>query len=204
MSHCWNTGFRGASVCGETTLVISNSVVQHFEWQRFGLKIHTHEHCLPRGMEQCIVSIKVSLTGQYEFPENSHLVSAVFWFQCKPPCKFMKPITIEIQHCATSENFADLSFVKASCTPKQLPYMFNQLHEGSFSRHTSYGVLELNSFSGLAVTQKGSMDREYSARLFYSTHQPENPTTIDFVVTWNTKAHINVSAFISSHEHINL
>ena len=182
-------------------MVLSNSEYQRqVTWEGFGLKLFIEEDCLPAGITQCILSIQASLAGQYEFPENSRLMSAIFWLRCEPTCKFTKPITIEIQHCANLKNVTDLNlnFVRAFCSPKQLPYSFKPLG-GDFTRHSSYGVIKLNSFSGLAITQKGSDERQYCSKLFYlsdyfSSHR------IDLVITWDTETHLNV--LLHSYSHI--
>ena len=167
---------------------------QTFFWKDYGLMLRIQEGSLPAGMNQCTIAIVVSIAGLYQFPENSHLVSGVFWFRCEPSCKFMKPLSMEIQHCARPENISKLHFVKASCSQKSLPYTFQQQRGGRFTKRD--GILELESFSGGAITQEGSEDREYIARLFYL-----NPTTskcfIDMVVTWNLKAHLSVSDTLS-------
>ena len=188
----WN--LRGVEVHGEKTIVIYSSHALLFTWEGFGLKLHIQEGSLPAGMEQCILQIKASLAGQYEFPENSHLVSAIFWLRCETVYKFTKPITVEIQHCAKSENIRNLKFIRAVCSQKQLPYTFKQLPEGNFTSNSSYGVIELNRFSGVGVTQEGSKDREYCSRLFYMPLTRKVPTQeIHFVISWNTEAHLTVS-----------
>ena len=186
----WN--LRGIEVCGEMTVVVYSSHGKQIIWPGYGLRLNIPKGCLPAGMEQCTVNIKASLAGQYEFSENSHLVSAIFWLRCEHVCKFTKPIIVEIQHCAKSENVTnlELSFVRAVCSQKQLPYTFKQLPGGNFTSHSSYGVIELNSFSGVGVTQEESEDREYCSQLFY-LGQP-NPCKIHYVVTWNIDAHLTV------------
>ena len=189
----WN--LRGVEVCGEMTVhvVVHSSHGQQITWPGYGLRLNIPKGCLPAGMEQCTINIKASLAGQYEFPENSHLVSAIFWLRCEDVHKFTKPITVEIQHCAKSENVTNLklSFVRAVCSQEQLPYTFKQLPGGNFTSHSSYGVIELNSFSGVGVAQEGSEDREYCSQLFYLG----KPTLckIHFVVSWNVEAHLTVS-----------
>lgn len=178
-------------------MVISNSAVQHFEWKNFGLRIHTTELSLPEGIEQCSIRIVASIAGHYKFPESSHLVSGVFWFQCNPSCKFVKPIIIEIQHCAKQENTANLNFVKAVCDQKMLPYTFEHVQSGHFNCLSSYGVLDLNSFSGVGITQEGTAEREYCAKLYYifTPHLPQpqrHQLEVHLVVTWNTEMHIQV------------
>ena len=176
-------------------MVVYSSHDQQITWPGYGLRLNIPKGCLPTGMEQCTINIKASLAGQYEFPENSHPVSAVIWLRCKDVCKFVnvKPITVEIQHCAESPK---LSFVRAVCSQKQLPYTFKQLMGGNFTSHSSYGVIELNSFSGVGVIQEGSDKRHYYCKLFYLSnyfggHQ------IDFAIAWNTETHIIVSSLHS-------
>ena len=185
----WN--LHGVEVCGEKT-VYFQSHAQQITWEGFGLKLHIQEGSLPAGMEQRILQIKASLAGQYEFPENSHLVSAIFWLRCETVHKFTKPITVEIQHCAKSKNLSNLNVVRAVCSQKQLPYTFKQLPGGNFTSYSSYGVIELNGFSGVAVGKKGIVEREYRSKIFYLNQRSE----IHFVVTWNTEAHLTVSSTI--------
>ena len=187
----WN--LRGMDVSGEMSAVIYSSHDQQITWPGFGLRLLFQADCLPAGVEQCTINIKVSIAGQYEFPENSHLVSAIFWFRCETVKEFTWPITVEIQHCAKlgSDNHTKLHFVRAVCCQKQRPYTFKQLPGGIFTSHSSKGVIELNSFSGVGVTQEGSEDREYCSQLFYLGHP--NLCQIHFVVTWNLETHLTVS-----------
>ena len=180
-------------VCAEMTVVVNSSQARHITWEEFGLKLHIDEGSLPADVDQCRLNIKASLAGQYEFPDSSYLVSAIFWLRCEPMFKFTKPVTVEMQHCARRENVekAKLTFVRAVCSQKQLPYTFKTLG-GDFSSHSSYGVVDVNSFSGLAITQKGSEEREYCSKLFYLSNYLSGHR-IDLVITWNTEAHLNVS-----------
>ena len=187
----WN--LRGVEVCGEMTAVVYSSHGQQITWPGYGLRLNIPKGCLPAGMEQCTINIKASLAGQYEFPENSHLVSATFWLRCDDACKFTKPITVEIQHCAKPENIPNLNFVRAICSQKQLPYTFKQLPGGNFTSHSSYGVIELNSFSGVGVAQEGSDKRQYYSKIFF-LDKYFGGHRIDLVITWDTEAHINVNS----------
>ena len=62
----------GIEECGEESVIVHSSHGQLVEWN--GLKLHIHEGSLPEGVHQCKIYIKASLAGQYEIPENSHLV----------------------------------------------------------------------------------------------------------------------------------
>ena len=177
-------------------MVVYSSHARQITWEGFGLKLHFHEGSLPAGMEQCTINIQASLAGQYEFPDNHHLVSAIFWLRCEPTCKFEKSIGLEIQHCAKSEDATKLSFVKAVCSQKQLPYTFTDQLEGKFTSYSSYGVIELKGFSGLGVTQKGSKECEYLVNLFCKEVKGRHTPIIMeiyFVVIRNTDTHRTVS-----------
>ena len=131
-----------------TTVIITDSK-QSFTWKEYGLKLHVLDKCLPPGVDQCKITIMVSIAGQYDFPENCHPVSAIFWLRCELRCNFRKPVTLEVDHCAKRENTSKLHFVKAVCNQKNLPCTFRKLKEGIFNQNTSYGTVELHSFSGI-------------------------------------------------------
>ena len=187
----WN--LRGVEVCGEMTVVVYSSHDQQITWEGFGLRLNIPKGCLPAGIEQCTINIKASLAGQYEFPKNSHLVSAVFWLRCEHVQKFTRPITVEIQYCAKSENLSNLTIVRAVCSQKQLPYTFKQLRGSNFTSHSSYGVIELSSFSGLAAVQARSVERQYYSKIFFLNNY-FGGHRIDLVITWDTEAHLTVSS----------
>ena len=184
-------------MCGETMFVVTR-YAQDFEWEKFGLTLRISEGTLPEGVDQCTVRIKASTTGEYQFPENFDLVSAIFWLRCEPACKFTKSVTMEMEHCVKLGNSAKLCFMKAVCNQVKLPYKFKKIG-GRFDNVKRYGNIEMNGFSGAGVfqestgTQNHTDQREYSAIIFNYVHQRETSYKIDFVVTWNTKAHRTVS-----------
>ena len=144
-----------------------------FEWRGYGLRVHVPKGSLPRGMEECKINIKASLSGQFQLPEDSDLLSPVFWITAT--CKFTKPVTLEIQHCALTEDetvLSDLSFVSANCTQRDLPYRFKPVAGGVFSRHSSYGSIQLDHFSGIGIIGRilGTR-RSYCAHLYHTKNQ---------------------------------
>ena len=144
----------------------------HFEWGGYGLKFHIPEGSLPVGTAKCMVHVKASLSGQFQLPEDTDFLSPVFWISA--PCKFTKPVTLEIQHCALREHKAVLShlrFVSAKCSQKDLPYRFKQLDGGVFNTHSSYGSIQLNHFSGVGITGSEETPRLYCARLYHTMKQ---------------------------------
>ena len=181
----------GVEVCGETSVVVHSSQGQLVEWN--GLKLHIHANSLPEGLQQCTIFIQVSLAGEYEIPENTGLVSAIFWLRCEPQCTFIKPVTVEIQHCSTQRDLSKLKIVRALCSQKSLPYRFKPLG-GTFNADTFYGAIGMKGFSGVGVVDENSNSgRMYYSQLFYRSylsHQQSHEIYITFV--WNDEAHINV------------
>jgi len=117
--------------------------------------LHAPKGSLPEGLDQCDVKVKVSLSGQFDLPENSELVSAVYWVYS--PHLFLEPLTVEIQHCTaitTPTQCAQLTFIRTKCTQKELPYSFKELDSGSFKPNTPYGSISITHFSGIGVAKK--------------------------------------------------
>ena len=143
-----------------------------FEWEGYGLKLHVPEGSLPAGMEEAMVNIRASISGQFQLPEDSVLLSPVFWIS--PPCKSTKSVTLEVQHCALIEDEAvlsNLSIVSAQDSQRDLPYRFKQLDGGVFSKHGSYGSIQLSHFCGIAVAGKTSTPRSYCVHLYHTIKQ---------------------------------
>ena len=183
-------GLRGVNELHKTSILVTNSP-QLFQWQGYGLKLCIPPQTLPSTVKSCTIIITASFSGQYQFPPNTELVSPVFWLQCKPQCKFNMPLTLEIEHCAPLENNLCLFMTRALCSQKDLPYLFKVLRGGTFSENSSYGIIALNQFSGIAVVQERSDERRYWSNVFYMG--PPNNRSIHFTVTWHDNAHITVS-----------
>ena len=95
-------------------------------------------------------------------PSNCELASAVYWVSS--PHKFIKPITVEIQHCAalcSDKQCSQLTFVRTKCTQKELPYIFKEQVGGVFSLHNSYGSLSLSHFSGIGIVISPPLQRSF-------------------------------------------
>jgi len=173
---------RGVEVIGETHFTVPNKGGS-FEWKGYGVRLGVPKNSIPASMAECTINIKASLSGEFKFPEDSDLLSPVFWISA--PCQFLKPVTLEIQHCALTEDetfISDLKFVSARCSQKFLPYTFRPIDDGVFTIHSSYASIELTHFSGLAVTGKKSTQRSYCAHIYYSSEGILN-WTFYFIIT---------------------
>ena len=144
---------KGTEVIAQQTFTLTQEAVD-LKFEGYGFKLHVPECSLPAEVSETQLNVRVSLSGQFQLPSNSELVSAICWISS--PHKFTKPITVEIQHCAalsSDKQCEQLTFVHTKCTQKELPYVFEELVGGVFSRHSSYGSVSLSHFSGLGIVR---------------------------------------------------
>ena len=88
------------------------------DWEEYGLKIQVPEGATS---DPCDIAIKAIVAGQFEFPEGTDLVSAVYAISVSK--RLTKPVMLEIQHCVAitrEEQGRFLSFVRAQCNQPQL------------------------------------------------------------------------------------
>ena len=195
---------RGVEVIDHITFTYTDRA-QSFYWRRFGFKMHLPDHALPPGVNECQIRIQASLSGQFQFPEDTEILSCVYWVTC--PHKFAKPVTVEIQHCAKPEHLqhpSNLIFIVAKCN-QYLPYQFKILDGGVFSPHSRYGSIELTHFSGLGIAFHSVMQwlglssyqpqldpKNYCARLYYS-RSGIHCWEVYFAIMWDLEVYIAVS-----------
>ncbi len=186
----------GVDVIGRTTFIVTNAA-DTFNWTEYGFKLTVPPNSLPAGVDQCQLDIIASTAGDYQFPDDHHLVSGVFWVRPSAPGRFRQQLTMEIQHCAKMTSSTKLSFVRARCSQERLPYRFRQVEGGdSFPENRWYGSLKVTHFSGLAVVGKGAKI-DYTASFYYLTPDSPPPTIeIYFTICKDTKVHNKVSAWL--------
>ena len=164
---------------------------QTFQWPGYGLKLHTPPGALPAGMKQCELLIKRVTSKQFSLPQNTTLVSAVYWLDSDPRCKFSQPLTVEIEHCATLSETSRLSF--AICSQNGPPYAFEIQKEGEFKNQS--GHIQLHSFSMITqLLMTGLVKRpdiKYFAR-FYTVWKGVDQREMYFVITKDLEAHATV------------
>ncbi len=188
------THTKGISVVQETEVYLTNEP-QNVDWKGYGLRLVIPPNSLPKDTESCTINIKTSFSGHYQFPDNTELVSPVFWLQSTPSCKFKNPVTLEIEHCAPLDNSFRLFMATTLHTdPSNLPFIFKSMPGSTFNVNSSYGVSTLEEFNGdgVAAIQERSGERRYWSGVFYMG-LPEN-RAVHFAITWEDDAHITVSS----------
>ena len=139
---------------------------QKLEWPGYGFYIEVPEGALPPGVT-AIVGVRVILGGQFQFPENRRLISAIYAVTCSEV--FHKEVAVNIQHCAaikTEEQCSSCRFIIAKCTQEDLPYKFKE-REGVFNPHTQYGAVKLKRFSLIGETASDDTELKCTALMFY-------------------------------------
>ena len=178
--------------------MVTNSA-QTFQWTRYGFNLHVPADSLPPDVDCCILHIYASISGQYQFPDRQQLASAIYWVRCELPCQFKQQLTAKFQHCAKKSYSNKLMFVRAVCSQKTLPYTFMNVEgRGSFTDQSSYGIIQLDHFSGYAVTGDSPIERMYTASLFYLGRDVCS-WEIHLVVTWDDEPHVTVSGRPCTH-----
>ena len=139
------------------------------KFSNFGIKISVLENSLPEGIDTCVLHISFELSTDFETPANFELLSSIYRVKCEPKVQFKKPLTLEIQHCASlSSDHHQQKFVFARATDQSKK--FEILEGGHFPIGERYGSIQLTRFSRLGVFIRKLLDfpteKMYSALLF--------------------------------------
>ena len=140
---------RGVHVVSEKLFQISGEFSQLLEWEEYGLRIQVPKRATST---PCDIAIKAIVAGQFEFPEGTDLVSAIYALSVST--KLTQPVILEIQHCvaiSSEEQGRFLSFVRTKCNQSDLPYQFKLLDGGNFPPRSDYGKISCSHFCLVAA-----------------------------------------------------
>ena len=190
----------------ETTIKVTNSE-QHFSWLEYGLHLDIPQNSLPEDVEQCVIRFKVSISGDYQLPQDVHLVSAVYSIKCVPKFQFSKLVTLKIQHCAKQENLHKLCFVRSPKAGSSFQIFPSKNHSQNvnciFSNDSTYCFIKLDRFCDIATAQKGSGERDYRANIYRQVEDARSHN-IYFTILWNINAHDEVNAWIQITSYLSI
>ena len=120
---------------------------QLMNWEQFGLRIGIEEDSL-LSSETVEVATAALVGGQFKFPKNTVLVSAVYAVSVSEP--LLKPLRLEMQHCVDLRGRPGLSqylkFAIAPVSTPSLPYQFRITEGGEFSPDSRYGSIQRKEF----------------------------------------------------------
>ena len=115
---------------------------QLMTWEEYGIKIDVAERSLLEA-ETVEVAVMALVGGEFKFPENTVLVSAVYAVSLSKP--LLKPLRLEMEHCVDLTHRSNLAkhlkFAIAPTNAPHLPYQFSLLEEGEFDSGSCYGSI---------------------------------------------------------------
>ena len=133
-------------------------------WEDYGLRIGVSEGSLP-STETAEVAVAALVGGQFVFPKNTVLVSAVYAVFVSRP--LLKPMKLEMQHCIDVTEKPGLSshlkFAIAPTNTQSLPYHFSIVDGGEFNETKWYGSINRKEFclvSVLGIKSNGGEEEE--------------------------------------------
>ena len=144
-------------VAEKKLFLIQGDKPQLMNWERYGLRIGVQEGSLlsSETVEAAVVAL---VGGQFEFPPNTVLVSAVYTVSLSKP--LLKRLKLEIQHCVDLTGRPDLAqylkFAIAPVSTPSLPYQFKLVKGGEFSSNSGYGSIQRNNFCLVCILGKDS------------------------------------------------
>ena len=184
---------RGAEVYEETVLEVVGDKSQKLEWPGYGFYIEVPDGALAPGVTSS-VAVKVILGGQFKLPENSQLISAIYWITSSEV--FLKEVAVNIQHYAvisSEDQYSKFKFIVANCSQGVLPYTFKE-KEGLFNAHTQYGAIKVKHFSIFAQTGPAGTNLRTTSLKFYKPRPNTHTLCVDFdfVVLYNHEPFLKV------------
>ena len=134
-------------VAEKKLFLIQGDKPQLMNWEKCGLRIGVQKRSLSSSetVEAAVVAL---VGGQFQFPPNTVLVSAVYAVSLSKP--LLKRLKLEIQHCIDLTGRPDLAqylkFAIAPVSTPSLPYKFSIVEGGEFSSNSGYGSIERKNF----------------------------------------------------------
>ena len=119
------------------------------DWKEYGLKISIEKGTVSETTDVALLAL---VGGQFVFPKNTQLVSAVYHISVSKP--LLKPLRLEMQHCVDIRSSAHTKYLKfavASVDQSNLPYEFVPVDGGKFVSEEWYGTIERKKFSPVCI-----------------------------------------------------
>uniref|UniRef100_A0A1X7VT80 CARD domain-containing protein n=1 Tax=Amphimedon queenslandica TaxID=400682 RepID=A0A1X7VT80_AMPQE len=132
--------------------LIQGDKPQLMNWEKYGLRIGVQKESLlsSETVEAAVVAL---VGGQFQFPPNTVLVSAVYAVSLSKP--LLKRLILEIQHCIDLTGRPALSrhlkFAIAPVSTPSLPYQFFIVEGGEFNSDSWYGSIQRKEFCLVAI-----------------------------------------------------
>ena len=78
-------GLKGVEICGEKVFEVTAGSSEKYKWDGHGFQLIVHNGALPPGITAS-VAVRSIVAGPFKFPENSELISAIYWISSTHAC----------------------------------------------------------------------------------------------------------------------
>ena len=156
---------KKAHIAGKELFHIQRDAPQLLNWEKYGLKINVRKETIPENAELTALAL---VGGQFVFPKNTQLVSAVYGISVSKP--LLKPLRLEMQHCVHIQSSAHTKYLKfavSSVDQSNLPYEFVPVDGGKFVPEEWYGSIKHKKFFLICILY------EYDYEEYYKTAKKE-------------------------------
>ena len=131
-------------VAEKKLFVLQGDKPQLINWEKYSLRIGVQEGSLMSSFETVDAAVVALVGGQFQFPPNTVLVSAVYAVSLSKP--LLKSVRLEMQHCVNLTGRPDLAqylkFAIAPVSTPSLPYQFSIVEGGEFSFNSWYRSIQ--------------------------------------------------------------
>ena len=142
-------------VAEKKLFLVQGEKPQLINWEKYGLRIGVQEDTLSPS-DTVEVAVVALVGGQFVFPKNTVLVSAVYAVSVSKP--LLKPLRLEIEHCIDLRGRPGLTqFLKFALAPvstPSLPYQFSIVEGGEFKPDSWYGSIQRKEFCLVSIVGK--------------------------------------------------
>ena len=147
-------------VAEKKLFLVQGEKPQLINWEKYGLRIGVQEDTLSPS-DTVEIAVVALLGGQFVFPKNAVLVSAVYAVSVSKP--LLKPLRLEIEHCINLRGRPGLTrFLKFAIAPlstPSLPYQFSIVEGGEFKPDSWYGSIQRKEFCLVAIVGEKSLPK---------------------------------------------
>ena len=176
-------------IAGKKLFLIHGDVPQLLNWEEFGLRIGVLEGTLTSS-ETAEVAVVALVGGQFVFPKNAQVVSAIYAIAVSKP--LLQPLRLDLQHCVNlvqPSQTRHLEFVIAPVNTPSLPYEFSPVEGGEFIVNSYYGSIYRYKFClvGIVAENGNGQETEDSSSDDEADSDSESTQSNDSVKTKKTQ-----------------
>ena len=163
---------KNVYIAGEKQFHVHRDTPQLLNWEKYGLKINVQKETIPENAKLTALAL---VGGQFVFPKNTQLVSAVYGISVSKP--LLKPLKLEMQHCVYIQSSAHTKYLKFAVASVDIDhghsnpsYEFEPVDGGKFTPKNWYGSIEHKKFFLICILYYEAC---YKTAIIQSTPQQE-------------------------------